>query len=93
MAVLGNGGLNISLMPRGTIQGTRDSVDQIADSAEDFPMNTSDRFLRFAAECEVMAKFSRTPENRTVWSGLAQRWTRSLNWWTSKIQMSAAAAL
>jgi hypothetical protein len=39
-------------------------------------MNTSDRFLRFAAECEVMAKFSRTPENRTVWSGLAQRWTR-----------------
>ena len=39
-------------------------------------MNTSDRFLRFAAECEVMAKFSRTSENRTVWSGLAQRWTR-----------------
>ncbi len=37
-------------------------------------MNTSDRFLRFAAECEVMAKFSRTPENRAVWSGLAQRW-------------------
>jgi hypothetical protein len=24
-------------------------------------MNTSDRFLRFAAECEVMAKFSRCP--------------------------------
>ena len=40
------------------------------------PMNTSDRFLRFAAECEVMAKFSRSPENRTVWSGLAQRWQR-----------------
>ena len=39
-------------------------------------MNTSDRFLRFAAECEVMAKFSRPPENRTVWSGLAQRWPR-----------------
>jgi|SRR5580704_15137530 hypothetical protein len=76
MAVLGNGGLNISLMPRGTIQGTRDSVDQIADSAEDFPMNTSDRFLRFAAECEVMAKFSPTPENRAVWSGLAERWIR-----------------
>jgi hypothetical protein len=33
MAVLGNGGLNISLIPRGTIQGTRDSVDQIADGA------------------------------------------------------------
>jgi hypothetical protein len=39
-------------------------------------MNTSDRFLRFAAECEVMAKFSRSPENRAVWSGLAQRWQR-----------------
>ena len=42
MAVLGNGGLDISLMPRGTIQGTRDSVDQNRRwSAEDFPMNTS----------------------------------------------------
>ena len=39
-------------------------------------MNTSDRFLRFAAECKVMAKCSRTPENRAVWSGLAQRWVR-----------------
>jgi hypothetical protein len=39
-------------------------------------MNTSDRFLRFAAECEVMAKFSPTPENRAVWSGLAERWIR-----------------
>jgi hypothetical protein len=39
-------------------------------------MNTADRFLRFAAECEVMAKISRSPENRTVWSGLAQRWQR-----------------
>ena len=37
-------------------------------------MNTSDRFVRFAGECEVMAKFSRTPENRAVWSGLAERW-------------------
>ena len=39
-------------------------------------MNAADRFLRFAAECEVMAKFSRSPENRMVWSGLAQRWQR-----------------
>jgi hypothetical protein len=39
-------------------------------------MNTSDRFLRFAAECEVMAKFSRTQENRAVWNGLAERWVR-----------------
>ncbi len=39
-------------------------------------MNTSDRFLRFAAECEVMAKFSRSRQNRAVWNGLAQRWLR-----------------
>jgi hypothetical protein len=39
-------------------------------------MNTSDRFLRFAAECEVMAKFSRTPENKAVWNRLAERWIR-----------------
>jgi len=44
--------------------------------AEDFPMNTSDRFLRFAAECELMAKLSPSPENRAVWSTLAQRWVR-----------------
>ena len=34
------------------------------------------RFLRFAAECEVMAKFSPSPESRAVWSTLAQRWIR-----------------
>ena len=39
-------------------------------------MNTSDRFLRFAAECEVMAKFSRSRQSKTVWNGLAQRWHR-----------------
>jgi hypothetical protein len=39
-------------------------------------MNVSDRFLRFAAECEVMAKTSRSTENRVVWSGLAERWIR-----------------
>jgi hypothetical protein len=39
-------------------------------------MHTSDRFLKFAAECEIMAKFSPTSENRAVWRGLAQRWIR-----------------
>lgn len=39
-------------------------------------MHTTDRFLKFAAECEVMAKFTRSPENKAVWSGLAQRWVR-----------------
>ena len=39
-------------------------------------MHTSDRFLRFAAECQMMAKFSPSSENRAVWRGLAQRWIR-----------------
>ena len=39
-------------------------------------MHATDRFLKFAAECEVMAKFTRSPESRAVWNGLAQRWIR-----------------
>jgi hypothetical protein len=37
-------------------------------------MNTSDRFLRFAAECEVMAKITHSQENKIVWKRMAQRW-------------------
>ena len=39
-------------------------------------MDTSEKFLRFAAECELMAKFTRSPENRTVWTRMAERWMR-----------------
>jgi hypothetical protein len=39
-------------------------------------MMTSDRFLRFAAECEVMAKFTRSRESKIVWNRIAQRWLR-----------------
>jgi hypothetical protein len=39
-------------------------------------MHTTDRFLRFAAECEVMAKYTRSPQDKAVWNGLAQRWLR-----------------
>jgi hypothetical protein len=39
-------------------------------------MDTSEKFLRFAAECELMAKFTRSPENKTVWTGMAERWLR-----------------
>ena len=39
-------------------------------------MDASERFLRFAAECELMAKGSRDPKNKTVWRGIAERWTR-----------------
>jgi hypothetical protein len=39
-------------------------------------MEASERFLRFAAECELMAKATRNPKNKTVWRGIAERWTR-----------------
>ena len=39
-------------------------------------MDTSERFLRFAAECELMAKGTRDRENKTVWRSIAQRWIR-----------------
>ena len=39
-------------------------------------MHTSDRLLKFAAECEAMAKIARDKENKIMWSGLAQRWLR-----------------
>ena len=34
----------------------------------------SEKFLRFAAECQLMAKFTRSRENRTVWTRMAERW-------------------
>lgn len=39
-------------------------------------MQATDRFLRFAAECEVMAKSTRNIQDKAVWNGLAQRWLR-----------------
>lgn len=39
-------------------------------------MITSDRFLRFAAECEAMAKFTHSRESRATWNQIAQRWLR-----------------
>jgi len=39
-------------------------------------MDASERLLRFASECELMAKASRDPKNKTVWRGMAERWTR-----------------
>jgi len=40
------------------------------------PMDTSEKFLRFAAECERMAKFTHSRENKTVWTRMAERWLR-----------------
>jgi hypothetical protein len=39
-------------------------------------MSPSEKFLRFAAECESMAKFTHSRENKLVWSRMAERWVR-----------------
>jgi hypothetical protein len=39
-------------------------------------MIASEQFLRFAAECESMAKFTRNPENKPIWRRMAERWVR-----------------
>jgi flagellar biosynthesis/type III secretory pathway chaperone len=39
-------------------------------------MDTSDRFRKFAAECQTMAKLTPSRETTAVWSDLAQRWLR-----------------
>jgi hypothetical protein len=39
-------------------------------------MSTSEKFLRFAAECEIMAKFTPSLENEMVWHRMAERWVR-----------------
>ena len=35
-------------------------------------MSASERLLRFAAECEVMAKFTSSPENKIAWHRMAE---------------------
>jgi hypothetical protein len=37
-------------------------------------MSASERLLRFGAECEVMAKFTSSPENKIAWHRMAERW-------------------
>jgi hypothetical protein len=39
-------------------------------------MVPSDEFLRHAAECESMARFSRDSQSKAMWSAMAQRWCR-----------------
>jgi hypothetical protein len=54
------------------------------------PMNASERFLKFAAECESMAKFTTSAENRSTWHRLAERWIRCAE--LSERQNSSAQA-
>jgi hypothetical protein len=37
-------------------------------------MNPSEEFLKHAADCQQMAKFTRDSESRATWNRMAQRW-------------------
>ena len=39
-------------------------------------MSASEKFLRFAKECETMANLARDRESRLVWHDFAKRWNR-----------------
>jgi len=39
-------------------------------------MNPSEKFVTFAAECKLMAKFTHTPKDKAIWRQMAERWLR-----------------
>ena len=47
-------------------------------------MHPTDEFLRHAAECEQMAKFTRDPESVATWNRMAERWRRCAEIFTSQ---------
>ena len=53
-------------------------------------MDTTEKFLRFAAECELMAKFTHSRENRTVWTRMAERWIRCARLYEGRSSMAHA---
>jgi hypothetical protein len=52
----------------------------------------AEKFLRFAAECELMAKFTRSPENKTVWTRMAERWVRCARLYDRRSAMHSGSA-
>ena len=38
-------------------------------------MSASEKFLRFADECEVMASLARDPQSKLMWRTFAARWS------------------
>jgi hypothetical protein len=37
-------------------------------------MHPPEEFLKHAADCQRMAKFTRDPESRATWNRMAERW-------------------
>jgi hypothetical protein len=44
------------------------------NSKKELSMDPSDEFLKHAADCQRMAKFTRDPESRATWNRMAERW-------------------
>ena len=55
-------------------------------------MDASDRFLRFAAECEVMAKSTSSPADKVVWRRIAEQWVRCAQWMEQRNSLAESAA-
>jgi hypothetical protein len=43
-------------------------------------MSPSQQFLKFAADCESMAKLTRGRRNDPDWDRMAERWVRCAEW-------------
>jgi len=48
------------------------------------PMSPPEEFLKHAAECELMAKFSRKREDKESWRRMAERWLRCADLFTKQ---------
>ena len=56
-------------------------------------MSPSQQFLRFAADCESMAKLTPDRRNDSDWGRLAQRWVRCAEWAERQILAAEKAQL
>jgi hypothetical protein len=54
-------------------------------------MNPSEEFLRHAADCEQMAKFTRDPASKATWSRMAERWLHCAEVFNSRNQAALAS--
>jgi hypothetical protein len=54
-------------------------------------MNPSEEFLRHAADCQQMAKFTRDPASRATWSRMAERWLQCAENFKSRNEAAQAA--
>jgi hypothetical protein len=48
------------------------------------PLNPPDEFLKHAAECELMAKSARKPEDKETWRRMAERWLHCAETFTNQ---------